>query len=195
MDLTLEEYTMSTRPALTSIALLLLITSASANDGLVAPDSSELWPQWQARITVSTSILAPVALTDAAAAPRSTRQLGGVLGDYYFNTPGLRLPASTGGLRATGGLLTSTRGFNLGPALGWRDANNDASAAAYLGVGYTGHAIKGGWGITADLGLAAEGTGATNRLGRALFGNQGFDNTSRELRLSPVLQLGLSYAF
>jgi hypothetical protein len=107
--------------------------------------------------------------------------------------PGLHLPAYLGGLRATGGLLTSTRGLGFGPPPSWRDSGND-SAAAYVGLGYTGHA-KGGWGITADFGLAAEGNGATNLLGRSLFGTQGFDNTSRELRLSPVLQLGVSYAF
>lgn len=183
------------RPALMSITLSLLAGTAAAADGLVAPDGKDLWPQWQARITVSTSTLAPVSLTDPATPQRNAQQLGALLGDYYFNVPGLRLPASVGGLRATGGLLANTHGLSLGPGAWLRDGSSADPAVAYLGLGYTGQAAKGGWGISADLGLAAEGAGGASRLGRALFGNQGFDNTNRELRLSPVLQLGVSYAF
>jgi hypothetical protein len=189
---------MRTRPALLSITLLLTAGTVVAADGLVAPDGKDLWPQWQARITVGTSALAPVSITDPAAPQRGAPQLGALLGDYYFNMPGLRLPASVGGLRATGGLLANTHGLSLGPqglSSALRDGGGSDSAVAYFGLGYTGQAAKGGWGVTADLGLAAEGGNGTGRLGRALFGNQGFDNTNRELRLSPVLQLGVSYAF
>ncbi len=185
---------MRSRPVLLSIALMLLAGTAGASDGLVPPDSRDVWPQWQARITVASSTLSRVSLTDPAAPQRGAPQLGALLGDYYFNMPGLRLPASVGGLRATGGLLSGTRGLSLTPPAALRDASADATVA-YLGVGYTGQALKGRWGITADLGLAAESTGNASRPGRAMLGTQGFDNATRELRLSPVLQLGVSYAF
>ena len=37
--------------------------------------------------------------------------------------------------------------------------------------------------------------GATGGVGRAVFGNQGMEGALRDLRLSPVLQLGVSYTF
>ena len=65
----------------------------------------------------------------------------------------------------------------------------------YVGLGYTGLSQKGGWGISADLGLVAEYAGTSTRPARSLFGVQGMDNAVRDLRLSPVLQVGISYAF
>jgi hypothetical protein len=49
--------------------------------------------------------------------------------------------------------------------------------------------------ITADLGWVAERPGAAGQVGRALFGNQGMDSALRDLRVSPVLQLGMRYTF
>jgi len=202
------------RPVLLSIAFSLWAGVAAAADGLVPPDGHDVWPQWQARLTVSTTKLAPVSLsawTDPAAATHNSLQSGALLGDFYFDTPGLRLPASLGGLRATGGLMAGARGLAWGgPTVsraGVRAGLTAQSTAApfasdssgdtvpYLGVGYTGLAVKGRWGITADLGLIAENPGGASRVGRALFGNQGLDNSLRELRLSPVLQVGVSYSF
>ena len=65
----------------------------------------------------------------------------------------------------------------------------------YLGVGFTGAAWRGGLEISADFGLVAERPGAAIGLGRALFGSQALDGALRELRLSPVLQFGVRYAF
>lgn len=202
-----------------STALLALLASSFATgpvlaaEGMVPPEGRELWPQWQARITVSTSTLAPVSLTGVLDnAQRGAPQLGALVGDYYFDAPGLRLPSSLGGLRATGGLLAGSRGLAWGmgssqrPAgrfgLAWSGglgaSNGDATPdpLPYLGVGYTGLSTKGGWGISADLGLVAEYAGTSgNRPSRSLFGVQGLDNAVRDLRLSPVLQVGISYAF
>lgn len=183
-----------------------------AAEGLVPPDGSDLWPQWQARITVSTSTLAPVSLTGVLdSAARGAPQLGALVGDYYFDFPGLRLPSSLGGLRATGGLLAGSRGLAWSTGSALRPANRfglswagGLSALAvdttpdplpYVGLGYTGLSQKGGWGISADLGLVAEHTGGSTRPSRSLFGVQGMDNAVRDLRLSPVLQVGISYAF
>jgi hypothetical protein len=206
---------MFTRTALVSFASLWLAGTAVAAEGLTPPRGADVWPQWQARITVSTATLAPVTLTplggDGAAAARSTLQAGALLSDFYIDAPGLRLPSSIGGLRATGGLMIGARGMALGtspaPLVGGRfglTVQNGASPSAgdpnadtvpYIGVGYTGLAAKGGWGVTADLGLVAENPGGAVRMGRAVFGNSGWDSALREMRISPVLQLGVNYAF
>lgn len=171
---------MLARAALVSTLLCLCAGAAVASNGLATPDDQVVWPQWQARMTVSTTQLAPVSLFDRNPAPSSSTS---VLGDYYFDAPGLRLPASMGGLRATGGLMSGLRAPITGAP---------ADSLPYLGLGYTGLALKGGWGVTADLGLTLDNG---SRAGRALFGNQGFDGALREMRLSPLLQLGVRYAF
>jgi hypothetical protein len=206
---------MSARTVLLSIAVPLLSTAALAADGLAPPNGADIWPQWQARLTVSTTRLAPVSLsawTDPATATHPSLQSGSLLGDYYLDAPGLRLPRSLGGLRATGGLMTGARGLaptttpsmlRSGQRTGLATSTSVVPLAGdtatdtvpYLGVGYTGLALKGGWGFTADLGLVAENPAGAAHVGRALFGNQGLDNSLRELRLSPVLQVGVSYSF
>ena len=70
-----------------------------------------------------------------------------------------------------------------------------ASAAPYLGLGFSGAPWHNGLSISADIGLVAERLGTTPGAGRAVFGNQAMDNAARELRLSPLLQLGVRYAF
>src|SRR5487761_2220521 len=100
------------RTSTVATAVFCLWTGAAvAGDGLAAPDSNAVWPQWQARITVSTMQLVPVSLLDHGVA-----QTKAVMGDYYFDTPGLRLPASIGGLRATGGLMSGLRPYLAGYA-------------------------------------------------------------------------------
>ncbi len=200
--------------ALIAIPLFWLLNAVAA-DGMSPPRGGMVWPQWQARIAISTATLAPVRLTaDNASAARQTLQSGALFSDYYFDAPGLRLPAATGGLRATSGLLAGARGvaqsgFAARPLgdtrLGLSVQNGLSPLAAegavdtvpYLGLGYTGLSLKGGWGLTADLGLVAEAPGNAGRVGRALFGNgnQSWDAALREMRFSPVLQLGLAYSY
>lgn len=153
--------------------LLAALPAAHAADGLATPRGAEVWPQWQARLTVSTLSLMPVSLAERD-----------------IPSTGLRLPAVDGTLRATSGFLTTPRQTPAGAA-----GDNTADAAPYVGIGYVGLAAKGGWGLKADLGLVAESGGL--RSGRAPFGNGGpaWDGGLRELRLTPLLQLGVSYAF
>jgi hypothetical protein len=156
--------------------------AAQAAEGLAMPQASQIWPQWAAQKALEQPSAQRFSLLER---PEFS---AGLLGNHYFNTPGLRLPAAwgaTSGLRATSGLLTARRP-QAGGGLG-------AEALPYLGLGYTGLALNGGWGFSADLGVALN-EGATN-LGRAVFGNNSLDSAMRELRFSPVLQLGVRYAF
>jgi len=203
---------MCKRSAPIVLASMLFGAAALAADGLTPPSSDVVWPRWQARVSVGSAVLLPVSLNGDAGA-RGALPSGAIFSDYYFDAPGLRLPASTGGLRATSGLMVGPRGtpvvgastlraggrLGFAPALGTLQSVGDGSAdtVPYLGVGYTGFALKGGWGITADLGLVAESPANAGHVGRALFGNSGqtFDGALRDMRFSPVLQVGVSYAF
>jgi hypothetical protein len=108
-----------------------------------------------------------------------------LMGDHYF-APDL-------GLRASGGLLigvTGTSGVRLG--------STSRRAMPYVGLGYSTGGLSanrwGGWGLSADIGLQAS-QGGDWPLGRALESPAGMGDLLRELRLTPVLQLGVSYAF
>jgi hypothetical protein len=130
-----------------------------------------------------------------------------LFGDYYFTGPGFGAGRVAGGLRATSGLLSGSRAGALSaPTMPSRqglplsltarhaaaDGGPDAGPPlAYLGVGYTGVSLRGGWEFTADIGLMQEGV----RFGRNPSAGQPLDELLRDLRLTPVLQLGVSYSF
>ena len=80
-----------------------------------------------------------------------------------------------------------------GRAAPWPGTDRDAATSAYLGLGYTG-ITRGGWGFTADVGVLSRHPDV-DRLGRAAVGTQSLDDTLRALRLSPLVQMGVSYAF
>lgn len=193
---------MSTSRRTTTVSALALATlAAAAQDGL-KPPAEPPWPRWQARLEL-VGAPAPhrLAIDDAAGAVSGAR----LFGDYYF----LGLPASlggfAGGLRATTGLTVGAHRLATGmpPGVGgsglaWRGGSGlpgaDAASTSlpYLGLGITGLSLRGGWGISADIGLAGYGSGL--RPGRAADLNAA-EEVLRELRLTPVLQLGVSYAF
>jgi hypothetical protein len=195
---------------LPALAISLL---AQANGGLAAPAAEALWPQWQARVTVQTAAMQATPgpalsalgsrlgsrLGDANNTQR-TVQGGAVLGDYTFARPFF------GSFRASGGLMMgSLGGVPLNPAspssqvlglallAGNTGSNTLASEQTlpYLGLGFTGAAWQNSLSMTADLGLVSGRPGAA----RALFGNQGAENALRDMRLSPVLQVGVRYSF
>ena len=194
------------------LGLLLSVPAALAQSGLRLGDDAQArqaaWPRWQARL----GLAATASTIDAGT--RWQLSAGQVLGDYYWS--GLR-PAGvgrSGGFRATSGLLLGQRSLALGtptlsspqgvgltlsrsvrPAAGLGDALNEPwSAAPYVGIGYSGISLRGGWGFTADVGLAGTAGGLRTRRDAAL-GAQGVEDLLRELRLTPVLQFGASYAF
>lgn len=170
--------------SLVSIAVSMSMGAAMAADGLVAKAPDTLWFGLQPRVTLQTQPLAPwwqARLGDSSAStPLRGVQSGSLVGDYYFAQP------SYGRFRASGGLR-----INL-PSTG----TDGWAPAPYLGLGYSSPATWAGFSFSADLGLAAESTlAASGGLGRASFGVQGADSSRRELRLSPVLQVGVRYAF
>jgi hypothetical protein len=134
-----------------------------------------------------------------------------LFGDYYVSRPFF---GSTGGVRLTSGVVTGPRGAVFGPGqattpgpFAFSSVSRGAHAGAtladvngestqtlpYLGIGYSGSSLRGGWGFSADLGLTAQ-NGGSQRLTHSLT-SQTLDDTLRELRFTPVLQLGVSYRF
>ena len=188
------------------LAACALSGPALAGSGLVAPDPSTLWPLWQARIAVQTAGLTPLGLVHPldSSTPQRAWQGGALLGDYNFAMP------AYGTFRASGGLMVGALGgaplmsASSGPRLGWSlqtqgqapyTGADAPGTVPYLGFGFTGAAWRQSLSITADLGLVAERPGAAGSVGRAIFGNQGMQSALREMRLSPLLQLGMRYTF
>jgi hypothetical protein len=123
-----------------------------------------------------------------------------LLGDFYVTGSG-------SGLRLSGGMLFgphSLLGTGLAPSSpqvlgfsqrtlpGWND--EPKSQQPYLGLGYSQHSLKEGWGFSADLGLAVSG-GSGLRLSSTAAFAQSLDESLRRLQWTPVLQVGVSYRF
>ncbi len=202
---------MSMRVAIAVCTLSISMAGAMAADGrgLSVDPERLVWPTVQGRLQLGIEALSPsLTVGDAQALrPRSAA----LFGDYYVSKPYF---GNTGGVRLTSGLVVGPRGAVLGPgqatapgqfamgtvartsalASSFLDAGNDNTATwPYLGIGYSGASLRGGWGFSADLGLAAQNPGVL-RASRAWTG-QSLDDTLRELRFTPVLQLGVSYRF
>lgn len=188
--------------------------------GLRATDSSWFHGRWQARIELNQGLSGRHQFDRynlAADASRSALRRLSVLRDYYFDwgDNAEAMPAASGGLRATGGLMVTSRSTmalsppRRGAASGasqqgltgsttagrWSDPNNDLVSVPYVGVGYTDRPASTGWGFRADLGLMALRPQSVVKFGSALSGPQGLDDLLRDLRLSPLIQIGVSYSF
>jgi hypothetical protein len=199
-----------------SALMAIFVLPARAQDegpGLKAAGTDLLWPRLQGRF------LATLAMPSWRAAAWEGRESQGLrleslslLGDYFFATP--TSPRIVTGFRATSGLIIGTPtnrslsglgGFGPGrPAAGAAstllpavptDPAGYGSTQPYLGFGYTSIAQRGGWGFTADIGLIAQSPGSVVRFGRVLSGTQSLDDVLRDMRLSPLLNVGVSYSF
>ena len=163
------------------------------------------WARWQGRLSLGTA--SPAWRPGAESTKVSSASL---MGDYYFGRS-LVGPGSTGGFRATSGLIFGPRSslttgqpgpaagnaFSIGSRLFGQaampytgDTTGDNATLPYLGLGYTNLAARSGWSFSADLGLVAQTPG-----GIKVIRSQSLDDAVRELRLAPLLQLGVSYAF
>ncbi|MCV2369971.1 hypothetical protein [Roseateles oligotrophus] len=198
-------------PCAAAIALLASLSfNALAIDATKTP---ALTPSsWQARLQLSSLEPAPAGLYEAQSYSGSRLLSANLLGDYYLTGSGLS--GVQGGLRATGGLMLgslsqSSAGLALGASssgqawsVGQRsisllaplgDGNDPYGSMSYLGIGYTGQSLRGGWGFSADLGLVNGSATSGLRLGTSR--SQGMEDLLRDIRFRPVLQLGLSYSY
>ena len=178
---------------------------AAPGDDLHAAQSEkqaykQAWEGLKARLALGTA--APLRSEFGSADSESLKVNSlSLMGDYYLSRPWM---GTEGGLRATSGLLLGPRGSlwsspaamdrRVALAGGGFDGNADNSTLPYLGVGYTGLSSKSGWGLSADLGLMVAPRSPVS-LGKLVNGTQSFDDTLRDLRFLPVLQLGVSYSF
>lgn len=168
------------------LALALCGASAHAGSGIAAPSAEQLWPQWQVRINLHAAQPTLASLLRQAEAATEPRGFAGasLVGEVRFNADSLRNLRASGGLR-----VEAPAPVPLGMA------SDHYSALPYLGLGYQGSGGVKGLQLSADLGLVAARPEAALGVGRALLGQQGFDGALREMRLAPVLQLGIRYAF
>ncbi len=161
---------------------------AAAGNGLVMrPDALDT-PSWQARVEFDQPLLVGTSLGTNWALGQ-TPVTGRLLGDYRIDA--LRF-GQTGGLRLTSGVIVSLRTVS-GTGLVF-NTDSTASAQPYAGIGYSGGSARGDWGFSAELGVAAQNPGAASQLGRT-SNRVSFGETVRDLRLQPMVRLGMNYAF
>lgn len=188
-------------------------TAAQSNPAPPVVDQPS-WARWQGRLSLGTTPTPWRAGIDSPAGSKLSS--ASLMGDYYFG----RSIAGTsllGGFRATSGVMFGARStlgigppglatggaFNVGsrasatgPAAPYAgDPANETTTVPYLGVGYTGLSVRNGWSFNADLGLFAQSSTAAVRFGRSQGNAQGLDDAIRQMRMTPLLQLGVSYNF
>lgn len=180
-------------------ALLLIGSNACAQHGLTLSAD----PRTEQRLQ-----LGPIQLGLTVSEPGTTPRAQ-LFGDYYLTGPGFGAGFIAGGLRLTSGLAIGPRRatqslpqvrlgdglrgastLRLGP-----DADTGRVALPYLGLGYTSLSARDGWGFSADIGLGGLPPGERMRLGRSGPTAAQVDKLLNDLRLAPVVQLGVSYAF
>ena len=189
--------------------LALLATSAGAQDGLnVSFDATSVAraPEHSLRFG-----LGDFRFDLSVAEPGTARARARLLGDYYLTGPGFGGAQVSGGLRVTSGLAIGPRdgtaalppsrlqgGLQWGP----REAGSSLAdrygarvALPYIGLGYTSLSPRAGWGLSADIGLGGLRPGERVRFGAGNPTAAQFENVLNDLRLAPVIQLGVSYAF
>ncbi len=202
-------------------ATALLLPPAAAwatGEGLTTRADNSSWAQLQIRIGYGTG--APAWRATLAPAARSGLQVGGinVLGDVYLFGDRETPNAPVTGFRATSGLIIGSRGpwLGSGGALanawlvndrrGFGSPSPSVTSAAdfgldstttvpYLGIGYTNLWAKSGWSLSADLGIVSHNPANVARVGRVFGGSQSLDDVVRDMRLAPLVQLGVSYSF
>ncbi len=183
-----------------------------AGNGLSAGAGGPAWARWQGRVSITTGT--PLWRSEMLRGESFGLKVQGItlMGDYYFTRSRLG-EHGAGGFRATSGVLlgqtapwTSQPAGGAGLSVGQRNTSlfsglagseptSESGTVPYVGFGYTGLSPKSGWGFAADVGVKALQPPSSVRLGRVANGSQSLDELVRELRLTPVLQLGVSYSF
>jgi len=199
-------------PASAVAALVTMFSTAAfgvSGEGLTAAADSVGWSRWQGRVSLVTG--APSWRADLATVDGPGPKFGAarVLGDYYFVQKDYG-PGAAAGFRATSGLIVGSRAAPWSPAPSLGAAGTgisierrslaaasaaDSGTVPYLGLGWSGASLRSGWAFSADLGVMSLNPGGAVKFGRVLGNLQNLDDVVRELRLAPVLQLGVSYSF
>ena len=196
---------------------LVWATSAWAvqGEGLTADLENLAWARWQGRMSLGTTLPAWHSAFGTGDTMGLKVDSVSLVGDYYFSRS-LAGQRRSGGFRTTGGLIHGPRSqlsgalplfgtpgaaftserhlIAAGDAAG-SDGPADIATLPYLGIGYTGLSLKGRWRFNADVGMMALSPGNGVKLGKVANGTQSLDDLLREMRLAPVLQLGVSYSF
>lgn len=177
--------------------------------GASAPLAPLSWGRLQGRLAFATDTT-PLR-TDLQASETAFKVTSlSFMGDYYLRPSLSQL--TLGGLRATSGIMFGQRsalwgmssnslgGFGIDRRNTSYDSGNyEHTSTPYVGLGYSGtggtYGKSGSWGFSADLGLMSLSPGNIGRFGKVLGGSQNLDDMVRDLRLSPVLQFGFTYAF
>src|SRR5262245_31986651 len=195
-----------------------VMSAACAGDqpGLRAGADSQLWPRVAVRLGLglgagpSSLARTPVDASDMPVqSSKSSFTAASVLGDLYFE--GSRRFHATGGMLfgnrtyagSSSALLNAlpsatialSRQVWLAPDEPASDYNEAPMTVPYFGFGYYDTSWRNGWGFSADVGLLALAPQPAVRLGRVFSGEQTFDDYLRDLRLTPRIQLGVSYSF
>ena len=196
---------------------LTLVDARAEGEGLSADADRVPWARFQSRIAYAPG--APGWRADFAPLERSGLQVSsvGLLGDLYFGSTPAPRATSVGGFRATSGLLIGGRSTGLGsvststsgllatdrrlfgasaaPLTYPADPTVDNTTLPYIGIGYSNLSTKSGWQFSADLGVVSQSPGNVVRFGKVVGGSQSLDDVVRDMRLAPVVQLGVSYSF
>lgn len=187
--------------------LVMLGASAGAQNGLQLP------PEGGAGLRAAERNLhfgvGDIRFDLSVAQPGTAQARARLLGDYYLTGPVFGGEGASGGLRLTSGLAIGPRDgtsalppSRLGGGLSWNlpesssglaDRHGARVALPYIGLGYTG--LAAGWGLSADIGLGGLRPGERVRFGAGNPTAAQFENLLNDLRLAPVIQLGVSYAF
>jgi hypothetical protein len=205
-----------------SLTLACAAGTAAADTGLKVDGAGGFWSGAQTRLNVHTVYAQTLPLRlgyQASIGLSPTAPIGGsVSGDYYFSKELADATLPRTGFRASSALLIRQPGVSLSdlawssraaasfgsPAVaappglshGLADPSADhVSTQPYLGIGYSDVSLKTRWGFWADIGLVVQSPGNALGLGRVLSGTQGVDELMRELRMEPMVQLGVSYSF
>jgi hypothetical protein len=206
---------------LTILSTALLAAGAvQADEGLKLPGGAG-WTAWPSTLRFHATLHDSLPRSLASLTPPGPGGSAGgasLIGDYYlFGAPEDVGTAWTAGLRASSGLLIRQPGVALndlalssralatgapalrppvGSAFGLAaEPAAETGTLPYVALGYSGQLVQTGWGFWADVGLVVQSPGGALGLGRVVSGSQGVDELIRELRLSPMLQLGVSYSF
>ena len=172
-----------------AVALSVGVVHARAEgDGLASSADDVPWARFDARIVYTPNWRSQLTPFERSGLRVDGRV--GVLGDIYFGSGTATARAATGGFRATSGLVVGSRN-----TIAAADLFGETTTMPYLGLGYSNIWPKSGWRFNADLGVISHSPGSATGIGRVLGGSQSLDDLVRDLRLAPVLQLGVAYTF